>query len=278
MPDEHQQPPEPVDPWLDSDPANTRPMDAAEDTPEPGATLPAGGEPQPDSGHQPDSGRQSGWGETTEQPAPPGVGPGGTGILPPTPQGPADETPRWSARASVPLPAAPPITTDTATWTEPPRGGRMHPALFATAAIILLLLLGLGVYLIVHAASAGEPPQPSQTTPAPATTPAPSTTAATTTAVTTTVPPNTTAPPLVAVPPLAGLDYQNAIKRAADAGLFVTPVQEASDTVAAGKIIRTEPDAGAQVAPGTAIKVVVSSGPANPPTTTPAATSPSPTA
>ena len=65
----------------------------------------------------------------------------------------------------------------------------------------------------------------------------------------------------VAVPNVANLDVVTATSQLSTAGLAVTQAQEPSERVDAGTVIRTDPAAGQVVNKGTAVKIVVSSGP-----------------
>ncbi|KQX05152.1 MULTISPECIES: Stk1 family PASTA domain-containing Ser/Thr kinase [unclassified Leifsonia] len=62
------------------------------------------------------------------------------------------------------------------------------------------------------------------------------------------------------VPTLAGLTLEEATAQLADLDLAVTPIEQASGSVEKGKVIETDPAAGETVAPGTFIKVSVSTG------------------
>lgn len=79
-------------------------------------------------------------------------------------------------------------------------------------------------------------------------------------------------PPTVAVPTATGLTQAAATTAITGASLVVgTVTQEASTTVASGSVISQTPSAGTQVAVGSAVNLVVSSGPpAAPPTPPPA--------
>jgi serine/threonine-protein kinase len=68
---------------------------------------------------------------------------------------------------------------------------------------------------------------------------------------------------MVAVPDVAGLDPIDASNQLGAKGLNARQVNEASDTVAEGKVIRTDPPAGTQVAKGSTVQLVVSSGKAS---------------
>jgi len=69
-----------------------------------------------------------------------------------------------------------------------------------------------------------------------------------------------TGPPLVPVPNVATLTESDAVDRIEAEGLEPQVVQEASATVSEGRVIRTEPAAGTEVAPGSTVVIVVSSG------------------
>jgi serine/threonine-protein kinase len=79
----------------------------------------------------------------------------------------------------------------------------------------------------------------------------------------------------VAVPNVVGQDEDSANAAIFNAGLKTRRTTEASDTFAAGTVIRTNPPAGSQVDKGSTVTMVVSSGPESEPTTTtpPATTS-----
>jgi beta-lactam-binding protein with PASTA domain len=65
----------------------------------------------------------------------------------------------------------------------------------------------------------------------------------------------------VTVPDVSGMPVEQAQTTLTVAGLSASVTEENSDTVPAGKVIRQEPASGAQVAPGTQVSLVVSSGP-----------------
>jgi beta-lactam-binding protein with PASTA domain/tRNA A-37 threonylcarbamoyl transferase component Bud32 len=80
-----------------------------------------------------------------------------------------------------------------------------------------------------------------------------------------------TGPATLVVPDVVGQSAGTASATLTAAGFKVTEVDEASSTVAAGKVISTNPDAGIGVAPGSKVTIVVSTGPA--PTTSTSSTS-----
>ena len=78
-----------------------------------------------------------------------------------------------------------------------------------------------------------------------------------------------TAPPPVTVPNVVGQSQSAATSTITGAGLTLgTVTQQASTTVPAGTVLSQNPAAGASVAPGTAVDLVVSSGPTAPPPVT----------
>jgi beta-lactam-binding protein with PASTA domain len=70
----------------------------------------------------------------------------------------------------------------------------------------------------------------------------------------------------VTVPSVAGGDLASASATLGAAGFKVTSSQQSSTTVSAGTVINTNPAAGTQMAKGSTVNIIVSSGP--PPTTT----------
>ncbi len=71
----------------------------------------------------------------------------------------------------------------------------------------------------------------------------------------------------VGVPALADLTAEAAQARLAAAGLVAEVTQQASDTVAQGTVISQDPASGTVVRKGSTVRIVVSSGPAAPPST-----------
>ncbi len=66
----------------------------------------------------------------------------------------------------------------------------------------------------------------------------------------------------IPIPDVAGLDVPAATKQIADVGLTSTQRQQASDTVAAGVVVGTNPSAGTDVAKQSTVTILVSTGPA----------------
>ena len=76
-------------------------------------------------------------------------------------------------------------------------------------------------------------------------------------------------PSTVGVPDVTGQSAATATATLVAAGFKVTAIDQSSTSVGVGKVISTNPDAGTQVAPGSTIKIYVSTGP---PTTTSSST------
>jgi serine/threonine-protein kinase len=67
-------------------------------------------------------------------------------------------------------------------------------------------------------------------------------------------------PAPVAVPPVAGLQQEAAAEQLQGAGFVVDPVSEASETVPAGTVTRTDPAAGKEAPKGSRVRMFVSTG------------------
>jgi hypothetical protein len=173
-----------------------------------------------------------------------------TSVLPP-----ADT---WQARAEVPragtTAVGPAVGTE---WEQAPTedGGRWWmPIVVGLVALLLLGVLGYGVWLI---AGAGDDDQPAVTptaTVAP-TSAAPSPTPSPTGAEPTTAPP--AEPQTVAVPDLRGTELADARERLDGLGLPYRLEFRESTEVEEGSVIETDPPGGSQVEPGTEITLVV---------------------
>src|SRR5690606_29001880 len=141
----------------------------------------------------------------------------------------APASPRWSGRAQVPPPnlderdVAQPSRPEPADWSdsEVQRRGVATPVLLTAVALILLLLIGIGAYLVLNG-SREAPVTPPPTTPPGLTA---TTVAPTTPPQTTTPPPTTTVAPVqVEVPTIAGIDYPSALAALTQRGLRSSPV------------------------------------------------------
>jgi hypothetical protein len=230
-------------------------------------------------GIHPEGGPRSGDDRTRQMPPVPGDD--ATAVAPRSPQGPPDGTAvmppaqdwaardaAWAGRAEV-RPRRPGDYGTGTDWDpvpppDEPRGKWWMPILVGILALLLLGLLGWGIYLIAQNSDDGEDtpaPTPSATAPAttePATTPP--TTEPTTTAPTTTAPTNAA----VTVPALVGLSQQEAQQALERRGLNYRLIFRSSDA-APGTVIDSDPAEGQEVPPDTQVTLVV----AAPPTTRP---------
>jgi PASTA domain-containing protein len=266
---------------------------------------PAGREPRPDetrldqsptAGNQPDDGPRPGdaWvGDRTEQmPGVPAADEDATVLTPRAPQ--QDETSvmppvrdwaaensAWAGRAEVrpPRPGDADYLTGSdwdVTPPDEPRGKWWMPILVGIVGLILLGLLGWGIYLIAQD-SGDETPAPATSPPAPIVTTEPTTTTAATTAPTTT-PPTTeptesTNPAEITVPALVGLsraDAQEALQRR---GLRFRVISQPSDATP-GNVIDSDPAEGQKVPADAVVTLVIAAPRTTAPTTTPTATGP----
>ncbi|MEV1289752.1 PASTA domain-containing protein [Micromonospora sp. NPDC049679] len=186
----------------------------------------------------------------------------------------------WAGRAEVPPWGGAPVRDQApADWgpgdNEGPRRWWL-PILLGLVALLLLALLGFGIWLINQARDEGPGPVRPSPSPSPsaATTPAPvrPTSAAPTTAEPT--PSATTIAP-VQVPPVLGLPEEEARRLLDDAGLIYRLQYRGSEQTL-GTVIATDPPEGAAVRPGTRVTLVIAvppSAPTTPPrTATPRAT------
>jgi hypothetical protein len=260
-----------------SRPDDTRPFSA------PGDDDDATREPSPPGGNHPDGGPRSGdaWVfDRTQQvpPVPEGdatvVNPrppqrDSTSIMPPVEDDWAagqGEAP-WAGRATVRPPRPGDYAEPDWTTTPPaePRGKWWMPILIGIIGLILVALLGWGIWLIIQAQDNDQTPAPAPATSAaaPATTPATTVpTTPPTTAPTTTEPTKTE----VTIPALRGLSQQDAIQALSRRGLSSRLRFVASDDASPGTVIDSDPEEGQEVPPDTVVTLII----AAPPTTAPA--------
>jgi len=242
--------PQPVEP---SDPAETREQPNPDET----AQQPAAADSA--NGDSPTAAEDS-----TD------MGPSGTSVLPAIPEA-KPGPPRWSARAQVRPPDIDHGAGVQADWDEAaerlPRG-LFVPVLVTATVVLLLALIGLGVWLVLHNRSTtpGVPPSNVVTS-------SPGTPTTKPPATRTTAPP-TTVPALVPIPDLRGKDYGTAAAELTALGFVPSRSDESDPELPAGQVIGTDPPAGNQLLPGTKITVRVSTGPAVVPTTEPPTTPP----
>lgn len=194
---------------------------------------------------------------------------GDTSIMPPTrnlgaPAG------AWAGRAEVRPPPPPPDDYATPSGWDAvpppaePRGKWWMPILVGILVLIILGLLGWGIYLIIQSSDEGAEtpaPMPSASVPVNEPTSTAPTTAPTTTAPTTT--PQTTEPTVteVTVPALVGMSQRDAQQALDRRGLSYRLIFRASDA-AAGTVIDSDPAEGQKVPPDTQVTLVIAVPPA----------------
>lgn len=184
--------------------------------------------------------------------------------------------PAWSGRAGVPArPAAYP-EAGTEWYAEEQAGRRWWmPILLGILALLLVALIGLGVWLALRASERNGGPAPLPTavpTTAPRTSAAPATTAPSSS------PPATSASPTsaeVPMPPLVGLP-QSAARRILDRLGVDYRVETRESDRPTGTVIETDPAAGEPIADGDQVTLVVAERSA--PTTGAGTTAPAPAA
>ncbi|KKK06288.1 hypothetical protein LQ51_09210 [Micromonospora sp. HK10] len=190
--------------------------------------------------------------------------------------GAAPVPPAWSGRAGVPTRPAGYQEAGADWYTEEQAGRRWWmPILLGVLALVLIALIGLGVWWALRAAERGPAPGP---LPSAAPTTVPQTSAAPTTAAPSTAPPSTASPTSaeVPMPPLVGLP--EAAARAALDRLDVDyRVRTRESDQPAGTVIETDPAAGEPLSPGDRVTIVVAE-PAAAPTTTAGTPTSGPTA
>jgi PASTA domain len=166
---------------------------------------------------------------------------------------------RWAGRAGVPSPSAQRARTEQE-WQaadEEPAGAWWMPILVGIAALALVGLILLGIWLALHAqknppvsptptATASARPSPS---PSPTPSPSPSPSAAT-----------------VLLPPLRGLTVSDAEQALTSMGLRYTTQTRVDGTLPPGTVSGTQPDANTQVPVGSRVILFVA---AAPPTSAP---------
>jgi hypothetical protein len=194
----------------------------------------------------------------------PPVDPSRTAPLPPV-TGPDGERARWAARAEV-RPTGPRGAEQQEWVPAEPRGAWWMPILIGVLALILLGLLGLGLWLALRGSNSPTPapsgsPTAAPTSAAPSLSPTPSPTASPSPSVAT-----------VTIPTfLVGLAPQDARDQLIALGLTSTEVDRV-DAARAGTVIDTQPGPGTAVPVGSSVTLIVAVAPASPS----ASTSPSP--
>jgi hypothetical protein len=205
--------------------------------------------------------------------------PDSTSVMPPTAAddwAPSRANPVWSGRAEVrsPQPGRSAYDTDWPVGPVPAQRDRWWmPIVVGIIVLVLLGLLGWGIYVIVQN-SGNESPAPA---PPPATTATttestqPATTAPTTSPTSTepTTSPTTTEPTTteVTVPALRGLSLEEAQAALARTGLKPRVIYRNGDAPP-GTVIDSDPAEGQEVPPDTRVTLVVAKGAATTPTAT----------
>ncbi|MFG2165280.1 PASTA domain-containing protein [Micromonospora chersina] len=186
-------------------------------------------------------------------------------------------SPAWSGRAGVPPPRPAGYPEPGTEWYTEEQAGRRWwmPILLGVLALLLIALIGLGVWLALRAADRGAEPglSPSAVpSTAPQTSVTPSTAAPSSSPPSS--PPTTTAAAEVPVPPLVGLP-ESAARAALDRLGVDYRVRYRTSDQPAGTVIDTDPEAGETVAEGDQVTIVVARAAA--PTTGATTSAPAPT-
>ncbi|WP_435121324.1 PASTA domain-containing protein [Micromonospora tulbaghiae] len=189
-------------------------------------------------------------------------GPGGQG----GPRRPLDATApqepvgAWSGRAGVPPPRPAGYPEPGAEWYGDEQAGRRWwmPILLGILALLLLGLIGLGVWLALRAADRNSDPGPAVPSISAQTSAGPTTAAPTSAAPSSSPPstPATTAPVEVPMPPLVGLP-EAAARAALDRLDLDYRVQRRASDRPAGTVISTDPEAGYPVGEDDRVTIVV---------------------
>ncbi|WP_018785583.1 PASTA domain-containing protein [Micromonospora sp. CNB394] len=172
----------------------------------------------------------------------------------------------WSGRAGVPPPRPAGYPEPGSEWYGDEQAGRRWwmPILLGVLALLLLGLIGVGVWLALRAADRNSDPGPPVPSISAQTSAAPTTAAPTSAAPTSaapsgsppSTPPATTAPVEVPMPPLVGLP-EAAARAALDRLDLDYRVQRRASDRPAGTVISTDPEAGYPVGEDDRVTIVV---------------------
>jgi hypothetical protein len=188
---------------------------------------------------------------------------------------------RWSGRAGVPPPEAFVVPEAAATEEDMAAGRRWWlPVVLALVALVLLALLGVGLWLVMRGNDDPAPstpvtpaltPSATPAQPSPSTPSTPDTSSAATTAA-----PSLSVAAQVVVPRLVGVDGDTA--RSILDALGLTPRLSARPDPLArpGTVLETDPAEGSMVPAGTQVTLVVAAAPPSPAPPSPPVPSPPP--
>ncbi len=191
-----------------------------------------------------------------------------TSIMPPVSGGPAGNAP-WAGRAEVRAARADPYGADpygpgaTSDWSagppSEPRGKWWLPIVIGIVGLVLLALLGWGIYLIAQHQGDDSTPAPAPTV-APTPTVAVPTTAPATAAPTTAAPATTApSPQEVTVPALRGLTQEAAQQALSRRGLSARLKFRATTEAPEGTVIDSDPPEGQDVPPDSVVTLIIAS-------------------
>ncbi len=191
-----------------------------------------------------------------------------TAVLPPAGGARRDQD-RWTARAGVP-PAEPQVAPEA--WPEPEPSGQRRwwaPAVIALLALVLLAVLGLGIWLIARSQQ-GNPPVP-----VPPTSPAPSRTPSAPPSATPTSSPSTAQ---VAIPTaIIGLPVSDAQRLLGQLGLLSQAQPRTAPGATPGTVLDASPAPGTMVPVGSTVTLIVAVAPSPSPVPPSPTGAPSPT-
>lgn len=246
------------DPFVDDEAEPPRPPAAGETAIMPGG-LPAGGS-----------------GDETRQIPPSGERPrlDQTRMIPPVT---GDGGEIWSGRAEVRAPRPVPMdSTAVGGWAPvaaEPRGKWWMPILIGVAALLLVGLVGYGVFVLTSGSGTEATPAASSAAPA-VTTPSAAPTSEEPSPEPTTARPSPTEAGPVPVPRVIGMNSAAARRALDEAGLTYRLRFRSTSDEPAGTVIDTDPAVGTELAPGTTVELVIAD---EVRTTAPASPSPTPT-
>ncbi|MBU8858076.1 MULTISPECIES: PASTA domain-containing protein [unclassified Micromonospora] len=232
----------------DADATRAMPRDAGEEDVEATRAMPrnAGDATRPLPGGPPGQGGQSGQGGPRR---------------PLDATAPQEPVGAWSGRAGVPPPRPAGYPEPGSEWYGDEQAGRRWwmPILLGILALLLLGLIGVGVWLALRAADRNSDPGPPVPSISAQTSAAPTTAAPTSAAPSSSppsTPPATTAPVEVPMPPLVGLP-EAAARAALDRLDLNYRVQRRASDRPAGTVISTDPEAGYPVGEDDRVTIVV---------------------